>query len=203
MPRCSLLIFDLDGVLCTNHRARRCAYLGACVGLRADEVEAAIWGSGIETLGDVGELDETAYLQAYRDALKYRLTLHEWVEARRVATEPHPDVLDFVRELKSRVRLAVLTNNTTLISTHIDRIFPELPDLFGSAIYASAQFNAAKPDAACYRRCLAALNIPPLETLFIDDAQENVAGAEKVGMSGYLYTSLDALCDYLKGKGGL
>jgi hypothetical protein len=28
MPRCSLLIFDLDGVLCTNHRARRCAYLG-------------------------------------------------------------------------------------------------------------------------------------------------------------------------------
>jgi glucose-1-phosphatase len=124
MSRHSLLLFDLDGVLCTNHRRRRCAYIGACCGLKAEEVEAAIWGSGIEALGDAGALDEKAYLQAYHDALSYPLTLDEWIEARRVATEPHQEVLDFVGELEGRVRLAVLTNNITLISTHIDRIFP-------------------------------------------------------------------------------
>ncbi len=128
MPRYSLLLFDLDGVLCTNHRRRRCAYIGACAGLKAEEVEAAIWGSGIETLGDAGALDELAYLQAYHDALSYPLALDEWIDARRVATEPHHDVMDFVRELKGRVRLGVLTNNTTLIATHIVGYSPRYPN---------------------------------------------------------------------------
>jgi glucose-1-phosphatase len=203
MSRLSLLLFDLDGVLCTNHRRRRCAYIGACCGLKAEEVEAAIWGSGIEALGDVGALDEKAYLQAYHDALSYPLTLDEWIEARRVATEPHSEVLDFVQELKGRVRLAVLTNNSTLISTHIDRIFPELPELFGTAIYASAQFKAAKPNPACYLSSLSALNASPEETLFIDDSPDNVVGAEKAGLGGYLYTDLDALRVHLKQIGVL
>jgi glucose-1-phosphatase len=198
MPRYSLLLFDLDGVLCTNHRRRRCAYIGACAGLKADEVEAAIWGSGIETLGDAGALDELAYLQAYHDALSYPLALDEWIDARRVATEPHHDVMDFLRELKGRVRLGVLTNNTTLVATHIVRIFPEIPKLFGPAVYASAQFKAAKPDPACYLGCLAAMDARPAETLFIDDAQVNVDGAERAGLAGYLYTGLDALRGFLK-----
>jgi glucose-1-phosphatase len=203
MSRRSLLLFDMDGVLCTNHRQRRCAYIGARAGLKAEEVEAAIWGSGIESLGDAGAFNEVTYLRAYRNALHYPLTLDEWIEARRVATEPHPDVLELVRELKGRVRLAVLTNNITLVSTHIARIFPELPEVFGSAIYTSAQFKAAKPDSACYLGCLSALNASPEETLFIDDAQDNVTGAEDAGLGGYLFTGLDALRAHLKQIGVL
>jgi glucose-1-phosphatase len=78
------------------------------------------------------------------------------------------------------------------------RIFPEIPELFGSAVYASAQFKAAKPDPACYLGCLAAMAARPSETLFIDDAQVNVDGAERTGLAGNPYRSLDALRAFLE-----
>ncbi len=97
----------------------------------------------------------------------------------------------------------MLTNNTTLISTHIARIFPEISELFDSAVYASAMFKAVKPERACYLSCVAAMDARPAETLFIDDAQVNVDGAERAGLAGYLYTGLDALRSFLKEEAGL
>jgi FMN phosphatase YigB (HAD superfamily) len=47
------------------------------------------------------------------------------------------------------------------------------------------------------------LNATPEETLFIDDSPDNVVGAVKAGLGGYLYTDLDALRVHLKQIGVL
>ena len=111
---------------------------------------------------------------------------------------PRPDVLDLIQLVRERAKVAVLTNNTTLVTDHIDRLFPELPPLFGRAIYASAGLGASKPDIACYRRCLAMLDTAPGDTLFVDDLPENVAGAREAGLSAHHYTSRDALAEVLR-----
>jgi len=194
----SLVLFDMDDVLCRYDRPARIAYLARLAGSTPEAIYAAIWGSGFEDRADDGTLDTDAYLRGYGERIGYRLTLDDWVEARRVATIPCPEILELVRQVRKRARIAVLTNNPILIADQIGRIFPELPPLFADAVFASAQFRVAKPDPECFRRCVAVLGEAPGDTLFIDDRAEHVEGARRAGLLGYHHTSTPALAEALR-----
>ena len=90
-----------------------------------------------------------------------------------------------------------------LVIDHIDRILPELPGVFGDRLHASAGFKAAKPNAACFHRCLEALGAAPEETVFFDDLQENVDGAIRAGLRAHQYVSAERLAETLQGYGVL
>ena len=198
MPPPSLVLFDMDDVLCAYSRTARAAHLAHLAGTTTEAVLEAIWGSGFETVGDAGTLDANAYLRGFGERIGYPLTTGEWVDARRAGISPRRKVLEIVRQVRGRARVAVLTNNTTLVADHIKELFPELPPLFGQDVYTSAGFCAAKPAEECYRRCLSALGASPTDTLFVDDLPENVAGAEATGISAHLYTSPHALTQLLR-----
>ncbi len=201
MPTPLLVLFDMDDVLCTYNRQVRAAHFARLAGTTTNAVLDAIWGSGFESLGDAGTLDADAYLRGCGERIGYSLTLEEWLDARQAAMVPRPEVLRLVERVRERAKVAVLTNNTTLVADHIDRLFPELPHLFGRAIYASAGFRAAKPDVDCYRQCLAMLDVAPSDTLFVDDLPQNVAGAQEAGLSAHHYTSPDTLAELLRSCG--
>ena len=201
MPPPRLVLFDMDGVLCSYSIDLRAAYLARLAGSTAEAVHEAIWNSGFETLADHGAIDAAAYLRGYGERIGYRLTLQEWIDARRAATAPLAEVLELVQRVRQRARVAVLTNNPTLVADHIDQLFPELPPLFGSAIYTSAGFKTAKPAAECFHRCLSVLGMAPGDALFVDDVPENVAGAEAAGLAAHNFTSANALAEWLRGRG--
>lgn len=185
-------------VLCAYDRPARCAYLANLAGTTPEAIYTAIWGAGFETGADTGAIDAQSYLRGYGERIGYPLTLDEWLAARRVSMTLRPQVLDLVRRVREKARVAVLTNNTTLVAEHIDRLLPELRPLFGDAIYASAGFKAAKPDPICFRRCLDVLSRTPGSTLFIDDLAENVAGAVEAGLFAHRYVSPEALAAALR-----
>jgi putative hydrolase of the HAD superfamily len=197
----ALVIFDMDGVLCVYDRQARAAHLAGLAGISAAEVYDAIWTSGFDSQGDAGTLDAADYLREFGARIGYPITLDQWLAGRLLSMAPRRDVLDLVGQVRARVPVAVLTNNSTLIPDHIGRIFPELPPLFGRSIFASAGFRAAKPDPECFRRCVAALGVAPSSALFIDDQPENVAGAQRAGLAAHRYTSTEALADWLRNHG--
>ena len=67
--------------------------------------------------------------------------------------------------------------------------------------FSSCYVGLRKPGAPIYRRALDILGTPPERVLFIDDRQENVAGAEAVGIKGVRFTGETALRSELKGLG--
>ena len=201
MPVPSLVLFDMDDVLCDYDRGARAAHLARLAGTTTEAVLAAIWASGLEHQSDAGTIDAQAYLRACGERIGYPLSLEEWVEARRAAMTPRPDVLDLVRRIRTRARVAVLTNNTPLVAEHRDRLFPELRPLFGEDFHTSGGLGLAKPDPACFRRCLSLLGATPAGTLFVDDLAENVAGAEAAGLSAHRYRSVGALAEVLDRHG--
>ncbi|WFU42250.1 HAD family phosphatase [Bradyrhizobium sp. CB82] len=194
------VLFDMDNVLCDYDRGKRVAYLAELAGVSSERVHKAIWDSGFELLGDSGALDGPDYLRGFGERIGYPLSLDEWVEARRRSMKADLAMLETVGGLRESVEIAVLTNNTTLVADHIDTLFPELRPLFGSRIYTSAQFKAAKPDPQCYRLCLSELRTRPEAVLFVDDLAENVAGAREAGLLAHHHTSAaafrQALSDY-------
>ena len=198
----STVLFDMNDVLCGYDREVRIAHLARASGKPPASVEAAIWGSGYEDLGNSGAMDAEGYLRGFAERLGGGLTLGAWTAALRAALTPLPKALELAAAVRRRTSVAVLTNNNLLAKHEIDAIFPELRPIFGSNIFVSAEFRARKPDPEVYRRCLAGLGAAPERALFVDDSSRNVAGAERAGLSGFLYADADALAERL-GEAGL
>nr|WP_245427682.1 HAD family phosphatase [Bradyrhizobium sp. MOS003] len=196
-----LVLFDMDNVLCAYDRPTRVAYLAELAGTTREAVQAAIWDSGFELLGDSGTLDAADYLRGFGECIGYPLSLEEWVEARRRSMQPDRAMLDIAGRLRNTVDIAVLTNNTALVADHIDTLLPELRPLFGTRIYTSAQFKTAKPDPHCYRRCLSELDTRPEAVLFVDDLAANVAGAREAGLLAHRHTSVESFRQSLSEHG--
>ncbi|WP_439364791.1 HAD family hydrolase [Bradyrhizobium sp. DASA03005] len=196
-----LVLFDMDNVLCDYDRGKRVACLAELAGTTSEAVHAAIWDSGFEALGDSGALEAADYLRGFGERIGYPLSLDEWVEARRRSMEADRAMLEIAGSLRQTVDIAVLTNNTTLVADHIDTLLPDLRPLFGSRIYASAQFKTAKPDPRCYRLCLSDLDVRPEAVLFVDDLAANVAGARKAGLFAHHHTSVEAFRQALSEHG--
>ncbi|WP_027514176.1 HAD family phosphatase [Bradyrhizobium sp. WSM1417] len=187
-----LVLFDMDNVLCDYDRAKRVAWLAKLAGTTSESVHKAIWDSGFELLGDSGTLDAADYLRGFGERIGYPLSLNEWIEARRRSMQADRAMLEIAGSLRQTIDIAVLTNNTTLVADHIAALLPELPQLFGARIYASARFKTAKPDPRCYRLCLSELDVRPESVLFVDDLMANVAGAREAGLFAHHHTSVEA-----------
>ena len=196
-----LVLFDMDDVLCDYDRGKRVACLAELAGTSSDAVYKAIWETGFELLGDSGALETSDYLRGFGERIGYPLSLDEWVEARRRSMTADRAMLEIAGRLRETVDIAVLTNNTTLVADHIETLLPELRPLFGSRIYTSAQFKAAKPDPLCYRLCLSKLQATPQTVLFVDDLPENVAGAREAGLFAHRHTSVQAFRQALSEHG--
>jgi len=57
----------------------------------------------------------------------------------------------------------------------------------------SCYLGLRKPEPAMYQRALDILGSAPYRTLFIDDREENVAGAREAGMKAIRFTGAEAL----------
>ncbi len=200
-PMISTVLFDMNDVLCRYDRAIRVARLAEASGKPPSFVEAAIWGSGYEDLGDLGAMQAEAYLAGFAERLGVGLTVDAWIASLRAAVAPLPKALELAAAVKRSASVAVLTNNNLLVAREIDAIFPELRPIFGRNIFVSAEFRARKPDPEVYRRCLARLGAAPEAALFVDDSLRNVAGAERAGLTGFVYVDADALAERLRAAG--
>lgn len=193
----SLILFDLDDVLCRYDRSARIAHLAARVGRDTETVRRAIWESGLEGRADAGQISNHDYLRELGALLGYALTLNDWLDARRAAMTANPEVLALARAVAAQTRVAVLTNNCDLLARHMTYLCAPVSAIFGAQVYASASFGAAKPAPMLYARCVEHLGVAPQHTLFIDDVEANVAGAIQAGLRGYRYVGVDALADEL------
>ncbi|MBS0629127.1 MAG: HAD family phosphatase [Verrucomicrobia bacterium] len=112
-----------------------------------------------------------------------------------------PGIDEIISELKSRgIRVALLTNTTKLRSDFYYREGFYRP--FDPVIL-SWQYNVRKPDPKIYEILLERLDLPAKECIFIDNREENVVGAKKLGIHTILFQSAPQLRRelerYLKG----
>jgi len=102
-------------------------------------------------------------------------------------THPNPVMLEWARQLRQAgLRTAILSNIPVPIRDAVERC-EWLPE-FDCRTY-SCDLRVTKPSPEIYKHCLAQLEIPPSEALFLDDRRENVQAAEALGMHGLVFTT--------------
>lgn len=110
-----------------------------------------------------------------------RKCIYDWL----ICMVPIPDARDFCRLVKENgFGIYVLSN----ASESFYEYFPQFMPLdYFDGIVVSADIHIIKPDIRIYQHLLETYQLQAEECLFIDDRQENIDAAKRIGMQGVVF----------------
>jgi putative hydrolase of the HAD superfamily len=112
---------------------------------------------------------------------------------------PNPPVLELMKRLKRNYKILLLSNTDVLRFGFIQKKFPEI--LFFDGYILSYEVGLMKPDPQIYREALKKAGAEARECVFIDDINENVEAAIKLGIHGIQLQPETNLKAILQGMG--
>ena len=200
MTRLDTLFFDVGGVCLTNGwdtDARLAAASEFLLDVEETEDRHQALADGLER----GELSLDVYLDHvvfYRERAFSRDAFRAFMRSR---SQPHRASLSLIGRLASGglYRLATINNESREMNRY--RI-----DTFGlrtmfSAFFSSCYLGVRKPDARIYEIALDVMQAERAASLFVDDREENVAGARAVGLRALHAPEPDRLVEYRRDAG--
>lgn len=102
---------------------------------------------------------------------------------------------DIIKQLKNDSRVICGTNT---IDSHYYYLLNQGDyDIFDE-VYASNLMGISKPDPDFYRYILKKEGIEPENIIFVDDTEENIISAQKIGINSILFTDSDSLKQQIK-----
>lgn len=195
------LIFDLGGVIIGLNPSltiQALAKLGNMEEAKAGEVYLS---------HQAFKLYETGLIscQEFREELKTLLntTVDEDIDKawNMMLLEIPMRKLQFLKELKEKYRLFLLSNTNHIHLTSVNNILKKVSgdadfSYYFDKVYYSHLMQKRKPDAEIFEQVLVENNLVPEETLFIDDTMENIQGAAALGIQTLHVTSDSILFDF-------
>jgi putative hydrolase of the HAD superfamily len=192
-----VIVFDYGEVISVSPSEPDRAALLAVAGVDAERFWPAYWER--RDALDQGTLAVTDYWRQISDELEAGWspsTIHQlWVTDFRSWLSADTATLDLLVELREGgTRMALLSNAGADFGSYF-RDGP-LGALF-EQVFVSGELGMIKPAAEIFQHVMAELGITAEQTVFIDNKEVNVRGAEALGITGHLYTGADGLRAFL------
>lgn len=179
------VIFDIGGVLVRTVDPSARAVWEQRLGLPLGGAEAKVLNSPTGHSAQRGEISEADLWRWVQQELQLGEDLERFRADFWRGDAVDASLIDIIRRLRPRYRTAVISNATDSLRATLTRY--GLLELF-DVIVGSAYEGVMKPDPAIYARALNRLGLRAEQTVFIDDAPANVAGAIAVGMDAIQFT---------------
>ena len=192
-----VLISDFGGVLTTPLQEGFLAYQEES-GVSLEELGRAM-GRAAEEHGDHplfvlerGEITEAEFRARIEPHLEDGFDLARLRALYFERLEPNAQMIQFVRELRSRgVRAALLTNNVREWEPLWRSKLPEVDELF-EVVVDSAFVGLRKPDPAIFELTLQRLGgVAPERCVFLDDLDVNCEAARRLGMAAVRFETAE------------
>lgn len=183
------IIFDLGGVI-LNIDLRKTQDAFTSLGVK--NIEEVFRMGHVESFFksyEVGAIDDTQFITAIQKMADIQVAPGIVVDAwNALLLDFPPERINFIKGLKNKYRLFLLSNTSALHHVRFHEIFnrefgSSLDDLFEKAYY-SHLIRLHKPNEAAYKLIVDENSLKAGETLFIDDSAANVEGAERAGLKG-------------------
>lgn len=192
------VIFDFGRVISAQKPASLFQGYEEELGLEPGVLNRVMFGS--ESWGEV--LVGRKAVDEYWGEIGPALGLHtpEAIDAfrRRYAADEavNDGVLDLIRRLHGRYKLAVLSNAPAGLAQWLE----DWGILgFFDVVVCSGDEGVAKPDPAVFQLTLGRLEVSPDEAVFVDDSLGHVEAARAAGLHGIHFTTAEALAEELDG----
>ena len=197
-----LFIFDMGGVVAQNTSI-------------AGAIAAHLGISTREFLRGASSDHEDAHVSSYNLSDIYAITQGKINSGRfwgnftqrtgiAVSGDPWYDLFDPAFDKKTAAIITRLKTNgyrvvcgTNTIEEHYRKHEERGDYSIFDAVYASHLMGIMKPDMAFWRFILEKENVLPSEAFFVDDSEENINTAEKIGLMTHLFTDTEELANNL------
>ncbi len=201
MSNYKAVAFDLGGVVVGSMVPHFLEYTQQVLGVPLPQLVEAL-----DLYRPAMERGETSPQQFWRQltaklGIKYEpdKDLQLWTAGYLENSPVRTEILDLADRLRTNGYKVGMLSNTTAEHVAIN-LGRHIFEHFDPALM-SNQLGARKPEAAAFQALLAKLGTKPEETIFIDDLEENVAGAEAVGIKAIKFAGYSPLVDELKRLG--
>jgi len=194
------LFLDIGGVLLTNgwdRSARKRAATAFSLDLPELEERHHLTFDTYE----VGKLTLDQYLNRIVFYEDRHFTKDDFMEFVYSQTEPFPEMIDMIKELKKtyQLKVAVVNNEGRELNEYRIRKFGlnSFVDFFISSCFV----HFRKPDADIFKIALDIALVQPHEVLYIEDRPMFITVAEEQGITGICHKDFESTRETLKGLG--
>jgi FMN phosphatase YigB (HAD superfamily) len=186
------VIFDLGQVLVRFNNQLFLDRLARHTDRSAAEIRAAVHDRPeLPNLFDTGRIQPEEFYERAVAAVGAEIGFGDFFIAYNDVFSVINPTLALAKRLKPRHKLVLLSNTDVMRYSYIEGTFPQLR-IFDATVL-SYRLGRMKPHPDIYREALRLAGTRPENAVFIDDLAENVAGAERLGIVGLLFTTPDAL----------
>jgi glucose-1-phosphatase len=196
------VIFDVGGVLLRTEDREPRQQMAERLGLSYEDLSTQVFDSELAAKSTIGEVDEIEIWEHVQE--KFGLSTKELDDFRRnfwAGDRLDLELIDFIRRLRNDYRIGLLSNAWSGTRASLTDRFSFL-DTFDVSIF-SAEVGLKKPDPEIYQMILQQLEVEPGEAVFIDDFEENIIAARKLGMRAVHFKSRQQVIKELKSLLGL
>ena len=194
------IFFDLGNVLVHVDKQLAIRKLSELTGRNMVEITELISLEKEEAF-ERGEMTSLEYLAYFREKFRLpeSLTLEELTRWWIVPFTPNEPVLAILPKLRRQTKIFLLSNTNAIHIEALESAYRILPRLDGAIL--SYEVGFMKPDREIYEIALERAGASPENSIFIDDLEENVEGAKRVGMCAHRFTSAVGLTSFLESEG--
>ena len=157
-------------------------------GEERDAIRRELFGGPEWVQGDLGLMTDAEMYEGVRRRLPepFHAALKRCVEEWDICLKPVPGARAFCDACRAAgYGLYLLSNASGRFYVYVPRLFAPL-DLFDGVVV-SADVHLIKPDERIYRLLLERYGLAEEETLFLDDREDNVRGAEQAGLRAEVF----------------
>ena len=182
-----VIFFDIGDVLLKIHPERMISKISNCANIPYEVVESAFPQHAHDSY-ERGKITDYDWYMSCKTALPQSNSLSEdqfW-ESWSLLLGDETDVVDILIKLKKNYKIWLLSNTNPMhINNEVESkyVFQKLVD---GAIY-SYDVGYRKPEKEIYQIACESAEVDPEKSIFIDDLEENIMGANKVGLNGIHY----------------
>lgn len=175
------VFFDMGGVIVrTEHQAPR-EHLAERLGLEYEDLVRAVFDSETARRATLGEISEEEHWQAlahrfHRPAGEIEALRDEFFGGDIIDHE----LLEFIRSLRPRYKTGLISNAWDGLRRYM--VTNKFVDAFDH-VTISAEVGAAKPQPRIFELALHALDVEAGQAIFVDDFEENIDAARRMGMA--------------------
>ena len=185
------ILFDFGGVISAFDSRIFFQALTRWTDRRAGEMATIVLEADLPRRYESGRISSREFFSEVTERCGVSISEEEFVAAFTGIFIPIESTFRLIRTLKPSFRIALLSNTNEWHFEHYIRKVEVFP-LF-DAVTLSYRVGEMKPGERIYRDSLKRIGLLPEECVFIDDLEENVAGAERLGIHGIHYTGHERL----------
>ena len=197
--------FDLGNVILKFSHDLACQQLADRGNADFEDIQRVLFGEGLENHLETGTIANAEFCRVLREQAGVSGTDEMILEATSDIFATNVPVFPIIGQLTAvGFPLGILSNTCAAHWDWVCQQYPVLTECFPTCVL-SYEVQSMKPDAAIYQQAIRSAQdqIPcePNEIFFVDDREENVAGAVAAGLDAVQFESARQLRSDLEQRG--